>query len=520
MRSGVIGRAVLTAVLIAASIVCSSNAANGSPCTGITSIRETIADHDAAFIGVALEISSAAPRRIGGSGYATTKFRVERVLKGDLDSEVSVRSAGGIKGQRLGLVIDRHDGVWDGTCGAVDVARLAEVTTDAPAAKTTTPRFVLGGLFGQPQSLVLNSKGEVIREGDGGGDALVLDVCPGRRHVVELVSRDSSAMKRLHRPVIAVRSLETFDVVRRVDLTRFPRVVGQMSTATTVSCRDPEADEVLLLARGGEVHVRLLRLRNSMLTEVKTLDAHDGTLASDGSVFFATGDGGRVLKRYDIESGKETEIARIERDDVTVKMLTVNDGASLLAGLFSRQGRYQDTVFVADAASGRIVTAKAQLVGGLQWISGDRLVEAPGGFVEADLRSGHRTDQHVRVYDRSLKVLSTWRGWSGDNAVVIGETIYGLGSIRHSAPGREGRIPGSTYAPALVSAPLTAGPQRVIRELDGLDATDLDVVVGAKPIRGRGIGPLAIAIVAALAIAVLGAVRFLRIRGGVELWEA
>lgn len=442
--------------------------ASADLCARPLTAREAVSDREAAFIGTAL-------KRDG----LMTKFLIEEVIKGPLRSEVWIRESDAGIGQRVGIVAFRFDGQWMATCGNFTVEELSGVRDplEDPGADRI-PRFLIGGLFGDPQTLALDADGRVSRAPTGEGDASEIAVCPGSRFVVELISRDRSGNQSISRPVLVVRDMQSFHVVRRVALER-RNSVGTLTNAE-LQCRSSNAGDVLLLSEGGDKRVKVYRLRGDRLQHITTLAAIEGALGPDGNLYFATKDG--TIKWYAVTSGRVTTIARLPGPELDVKTLVVSADARKIAGATRRSGRYEDVIFVVDVASGEVLTKRVQLVGGLTWTRDGRLVEAPGGFDLADIRSNHQTDHFVRVYDASLGLQAEWRGWSGERAVVVGETIYGLGAIRRSAPGREGRIFGSTYTPAIVAAPLMSGPQRIVGELEGLYPVELEVLTDAGPI--------------------------------------
>lgn len=98
-------------------------------CAPVDLVRD-LPKADGAFVGTLLE------RRVSGD-WATLRFRVEQVYKGEIQNRVEVETARdgaacGVElavGERTGLLLDRDGGAWRSSlCSQVDAAEFLELT--------------------------------------------------------------------------------------------------------------------------------------------------------------------------------------------------------------------------------------------------------------------------------------------------------------------------------------------------------------------------------------------------------
>lgn len=125
----------LLAVVVAALVL----AADASACScAPPDLERDLPRADGAFIGTLLERREPPPANVQASNDPVTLlFRVEQVYKGDIDGRVEVvTSRDGAScglatkvGERVGLLLDREQGVWrGGLCGQVDPADFLALT--------------------------------------------------------------------------------------------------------------------------------------------------------------------------------------------------------------------------------------------------------------------------------------------------------------------------------------------------------------------------------------------------------
>jgi hypothetical protein len=200
--------------------------------------RDALAEADAAFVGELVE------GPYGGSGEQPIwRFSVETSVKGDLGSQVDVRSpASGVScgfevaaGERVGVLLYEEKGEWHGgLCTQIGPGELLAAAGPLPAPEGIGPvTFLVGGSFGEKRLLALDDRGRTLGYGGGRGETLALGICPGSRVAVESVLDG-------HEAFLAVRDLRTLEVDR--ELTVVPK---GPSGVYAVACLDGDGDRAL-----------------------------------------------------------------------------------------------------------------------------------------------------------------------------------------------------------------------------------------------------------------------------------
>ncbi|HUH07965.1 MAG TPA: hypothetical protein VML96_09170 [Egibacteraceae bacterium] len=138
MRSLRRAAAALAAVALLGMHVWTAAPARACSCIDMrdpSMLQDALGNSGAAFVGTALA------REDAGLGLARWIFEVEAVVKGELPERLEVGSAAdgvscGIEmqqGQRGGLLLDKVDGVWQGSlCGQIDAETLLAVGEPSP----------------------------------------------------------------------------------------------------------------------------------------------------------------------------------------------------------------------------------------------------------------------------------------------------------------------------------------------------------------------------------------------------
>jgi hypothetical protein len=399
--------------------------------------RSALDAADAAFVGTLVE------RRGRGDAGVTLVFWVEQAVKGRLGARVEVETASngaacGIEvdsGTRIGLFLERSAGRWYGSlCGQVEPERLRAAARPLPRPNGQGPAALLvGGRFGLARTIALDGRGRTLAYGMGAGETLFLAACPGSRRAVELVYGD--------RVLLAVRDLRTLRVVRQRTL---PLAWGGPSPAG-LWCRDREAHDLLVFATDlnrPAGSARVLRVASSGVSTVWRGTALSATALGD-RVYLAAGMRADRLLVLEPGSGRARQAATLPR--FTGSLSASPDGRRVAGVAYSAPLRASSPASRAvlvdlTGSPARVRTAplgRPNVSGRLLWPARDRVVFLPDG--EVDL---------ARLYDLSLRVRASFRGWAGRGAALVGTTAWGVGY--------DGRV---------IAARLPRGPVRTVREL-------------------------------------------------------
>jgi hypothetical protein len=394
--------------------------------------RAALTQADGAFVGRLIARREANQR-------AVLTFSVERTLKGSIGSTVEVVTASnsaacGIElssGTRVGLVLDRRGGAWNGhLCWQFDPEELLTAASPLPAPNGRGPvALVVGGEFGDVRLLALDARGRTLAYGRGGGRAGLVSVCPGRQRIAELAYTGRGT-------VIAIRRTRALRILGRQTV-----VLPGQRNAQRLRCNDPAGANVVVFARGpsGDSPAKsaLYRLRAGRLDAIWNGAAFDAALTAS-TAFLSAGARGRNLLRVDLATGRARALATLPGQATA---LAVDRTGQLLAGVDTRVGRSARIVRV-DLRKGRarIATTRLPADEGLAqvfWLPGGRLLFAPAYGSTA------------RVLDDSLRTRSRFR-WRALSSELVGNQLFG-----------------TDLSLSLHRAELPSGPQRVARRLPG-----------------------------------------------------
>ena len=193
-----------------------------------------------AFIGRAQSEAPGPP-----DGARAFLFDVELWVKGNLSSPVLVHGFEWDSveiGQRVAMVLDVDErGVLrDKLCVYVQPETLLAIAAlGSEPVSEEPPAILVGGEFGDARVMALDGRGRFIALGAGDGAVLAMAACPGGRRSVEIVSQFMHGSAAL----IAVRDTRTLEILRESIL---PVTHEGFHWPTALSCRDENADEVLL----------------------------------------------------------------------------------------------------------------------------------------------------------------------------------------------------------------------------------------------------------------------------------
>ena len=429
-RSGVAALLSFMVVLSSAQVAHACSCAIGDP-------RDALHRADAAFVGTMVG------RTEVDDQTAIFHFDVETAVKGELGTEVDVRTASngaacGLEleiGQRIGLFLDSaDDGAWtSGLCSEIDPDVLMQAAQPLPPPDGEGPvRFVVGGNLGENRLMALDRKGRTLGYGAGDGAAQDLDVCPGASTMVETATVGRSAL-------LVVRELPSLDVVRTVALARSPR-----PWAPRVSCLNGTGSHVLAVER-----------------HKAEFWVHDVTGSSDriawhGHVRDVVIRGGRVyavdgleLLSVNLHTGRPHFLAPLPPH---VQRVALSPDAAWVAGfVFGFEPGHPSRVISVRVADGRTRSFGLTdfAAGDVVWVDAHTIAYLPGGG----------DDQHVWLLDAAaMRPVGGFDGWNAAESVVQGGSAFGIGWGR------------------LARATLDDGEVRLVRDFEGPETFALDVV--------------------------------------------
>jgi hypothetical protein len=402
--------------VVATAIVLAALAARVEPAAACSCAlqdpRTSLADADAAFVGALVE-------RRENAGAVTLVFRIERVVKGRLGRTVEVRTAAdsagcGIQariGSRVGLFLFRDGARWTSTlCSQLAPEKLLAAARPLPPPSGKGPVAVLvGGRFGSARTLALDSRGRTLAYGLGAGTTVLLAACPGAGRAVEIVRVEDHLR-------LAVRRLPGLRVVWS---RRLPLPPGRAPAA--VSCADRAGESIFVFAtdpsrpRGRSSVLRVTARTVNTVWQGTALSAWLGSARA----YLSAGERGDRVLALALRDGRARQIARVPA--FTGPLVPSPDGHVLAGVTYPAPTGAQPSRFVLvdlRQATPRVRSVSLPgpgVTGSTGWLSADRVAFFPSGASDV-----------VRVYDRSLRVRSSFGGWQAQQAVLAGERAYGL----------------------------------------------------------------------------------------------
>lgn len=439
----------LALLLAAASLVGVARPAGACTCAAFDT-RAALTAASAAFVGT----FESRTDPLLGAGDTVYRFRVDQAVKGDLGDEVEVRAPGseascGLSapaGRPVGVLLSERDGSYHGDlCRQPSPERLLRAAAPLPAPEGRLPPWVLvGSTYGNGRSVALDDGGRVAGVGSGAGTTTAVAVCPDRHRVVELFTVPGA--DGTDTQGITVRRLDTM-------ATESERLLPELrpTRAEAVACRDVAATDVVLLTREGaeaEGRGRLVRLVAGQAPAVLWEGAAPRSAAfgpAGRTAYLNLYPQGEEILAIDVDRpGDAAVVARVPAGSGPMtaspdgrRLATVTLGASRPSQVVSVDLKPSGTGTAGSPVVTAVDLSSAGVTGDVQWV-GDNLVFMPV----------LRPAEPVRIYDPGLLLLASWAGWTAEHSVVIGERLYGAsqGAVR--------------------SAPVTTGPEAVVRELE------------------------------------------------------
>lgn len=431
--------------------------AGACSCAGILDVRATVAEVDAAFVGTLTAVGPG-PRR----GLSFYTFEVEQVVKGSLPGEVRVESSSSgascglevLQGEPVGLLLGGQPGAWaSNLCWQIEPERLLLALEPLPHPDgTDPPAFVVGGSFGAARLVLLDASGRTLAYGRGGGDTLMVSVCPGGDLAVELV-QDGVRSPYL----VAVRDLATMAVVRETKVTG--DLVGARGTPGLdvggVSCRDARAQEILAVVTEwpqGSGRTHLLAVGGTDPRHLVEVDAQWARFAADRVLLDHGPHAATVTALSELDLGS-LEVRRIGRLPAATWQATPSPDGTMIAGVIVPEEPAPTKVFVMEAGTspGQAMTVPVEpgSYGEIRWLDDGTFAYFPRWS----------SDEIVRVYDAALRLVGTVHGWSA-RPVVDGPFAFGMQGF------------------SLVFAPVPGGPVTEVRDLEPLGDPEPVALVG------------------------------------------
>ena len=376
--------------------------------------RDQLHASDGAFVGtyVGREPADAADP-FGEYDYI---FETEKVYKGDIGATVEVRApengAGcGLEypeGARGALFAYLEEGVWrSDLCRTLPPKLLEEVSQPFPDPNAEgSPRFLVGGSFGEVRVLAVDARGRTAGYGYGEGDALHMSLCPGGGRSIEMVGDYGRDQERF----VDVRRIRDLKVTSTT--TAPAHWAADYAFPLGAACTNRAGDAVVL-SRGYADDAHYTEV--TRFVDGKTDVVHRGT-AGEGAVtkkkvFLAEG---RVLRVVDLAT---EEVRVLRRFDRRISHVTVSPDGSRLAGILG--ARSSDGEMVVMRSRDGKGTALRGLDGEtrfalLTWLSDNALMLAG-------------LDRNAPVYDRSLRLLSHVTDWFPMSSVAQSCKLFGVG---------------------------------------------------------------------------------------------
>ncbi len=402
----VAARLVLVAALAAAFVATVPGPAAACSC-GMGDPAQMLALADAAFIGALV----GSPVEIGDFD-GDWPFEVERWVKGGSDPTIDVRSpldgaACGFeitRGARIGVLLYEHEGrLTGGLCSTLDADVLQAAATPLGPVDGEGPiALLVGGTIGPYRLVALDAQGRDLARAEGTEPVYQLSVCPGARHVAELVSNAT----------LAVRDLTTFEVLWQRPLP------GPDHWYSTIECRDEDGSEVVALGSdlGGlgleGLAVSATRDGDRVLAEGPW---HEGRLAGSSAVVI-TGPGRLGVDRVDLATGAATTLFTLGVDegfgDIGNLVVSPDGRRAAFRAATYHEDAGTSTLHVVDLATGELASHPG---GGVAlWLDDDTLLDDTGSQLKV-----------LYSLDGAGIAQAGTRQWDFEPRAASGSTVYG-----------------------------------------------------------------------------------------------
>ncbi|HEX8085883.1 MAG TPA: hypothetical protein VF529_16445 [Solirubrobacteraceae bacterium] len=390
--------AILAAAAVTLLGLATTDRAGACSCAQIDP-EERLKQVDAAVIGTVLSDDG----KVG-------RIRVEHEFKVDLPAEIEVgtgdeESACELSlepGRRIGLFLTRaKSGRWSSSlCDMVD-------PDDLPGAEERLPRplgegtaaLVAYGSFSAGRVALLDGEGRPLAYGAGRGTAERLGVCPGSRHVVELV-RDGA------RPSIAIRRVRDAAVVRQ-------RRSPWRGNVSRVACGDPDGRKLFAVV-GRRRSTSVAALEDGRPRTIHAGRYVGAELIAPYAILVRR----RGADLLDLRTGRVRRLRGVRGHSESWALSPDGTRAAGIAPGFDRRDFAGAVMLVDLARRTRAIVRPARedftLTNAVLWLDDDRLL------VAGDSR-------RLRLVDDALRTLRTFRSRLEPAGLVIaGGGVYGV----------------------------------------------------------------------------------------------
>ncbi len=421
----VAARVVLAAAMAAAFVAAVPGPAAACSC-GIGDPALMLTHADAAFVGVL-----AGPPAVSGDFEGDWPFEVEQWVKGGGDPTIDVRSpldgaACGFeitRGARVGVLLYEHEGrLTGGLCSTIDADVLTVAAQPPGPLDGEGPiALLVGGTIGPYRLVALDAQGRYLARAEGDQPVYQLSVCPGSRHVAELVGNAT----------LAVRDLTTFEILWERTLP------GPDRWYSTIQCRDEGGGEVVALGSdlGGQAldgaAVSATRDGVRVLAEGRW---HEGRLAGTSAVVI-TGPGRLGVDHVDLVTGAATTLFSLAVDE------GFGDIGNLVVSPDGRRAAFRAATYQEDAGTSAlhvVVLATGEIIshpgaGAALWLDDDTLLDDTGSQLKV-----------LYTVDGGGIAQAGTRQWDFEPRAASGTTVYG--THRHGGVIRTAERDGDTVA--------------------------------------------------------------------------
>ena len=426
-------RVLRVACLVAALLLIPIESARACSCA-LGDPRDAFARSEGAFVGTFIESRPAeAPDPDGGwsTDESIYSFRLDEEYKGELGEPgdiVEVRSASsgascGLEvqpGRAYGLFLEARNGEWSSSlCSQVSPRTMREAASPLPAPTSDGPvRMIVGGSFGEAQTMALDARGRTVGYGFGGTDVSLVDVCPGGDRALEIGEAYPE------RPHLFVRDLNTFETLRELAMPYGRGTDNPRQDPSALDCRSRNGRRAVVFSTNyNEPEARSLVL-DIEGTSADVLHRGTGRSATFSSrhLYMQEGSFGRDLVRLSLRTGRARQVTRLPGKYSST--LALSPDQSRLAGIafpdYDEIESAPTRFYTIDISGGRTTVRTRELSKGESyafpaWASSRR----PAVFMQYPGAS--------KVFNLRLGVVGRFGRWPAGDPVIIGRKAFGTG---------------------------------------------------------------------------------------------
>jgi hypothetical protein len=427
---------VRVACLVAALLLIPIQSARACSCA-LGDPRDSFARADGAFVGTFLESHLAEPPQPGEphSSAADTiySFRLDEEYKGELGEPgdiVEVHSAFsgascGLEvqpGEAYGLFLDmrERDAAWSSSlCSQVSPRTMREAASPLPAPNGEGPiKMIVGGSFGEAQTIGLDSRGRTLAYGFGGTDVSLVDVCPGRERSLEI------GQTYPERPHLFVRDLNTFETLREFAMPYGRGSDNPRQDPSALDCRSRNGRRAVVFSTNynePEARSLVLEIEGTSATVVHRGTGRSATFASR-HLYMQEGSFGRRLVRLSLRTGRTRNVTTLPGKYSSALALSPDEKrlAAIAYPAYDEIESAPTRFYTVDVSGGRITTRTRTLLKGESygfpaWVSSRR----PAVFMGYPGAS--------KVFNLRLGVIARFGRWPAGEPAIVGRRAFGTG---------------------------------------------------------------------------------------------